>query len=160
MKNLILIVSLFTMGSNIFCQNTENSIFDDNPPHQTPAIFAASLPPCIVGVANQYGEHLNVTETTLEETKALITEAHKRVPEFKNRVKTLELAILNASQEERYDDYERLIKELAAVKVEASLFHEGLVKKARKNFDAKDVEKLDAFIQDNKEVFLTAVKLN
>ena len=64
-----------------------------------------------------------------------------------------------ASKEERYKDYENLLREISALKVKASIFHERLVKKARRVFDKKDVEKIDNFIINNKEAFLKAARL-
>ena len=66
---------------------------------------------------------------------------------------------MQASKEERYDDYKKLLYKISELKIKASLFHEDLVKRARKVFDKEDVKKLDKFIIANQEIFLKAVKL-
>ncbi len=157
-KNLILILLLLIFGAG-FSQSNEN-IFKDNPPGTSPAIFLASMPPCLIGVAHQYGSKIGISKKTLNMTDGFIKEALKKVPELKNEVRELELKIMKASKEERYKDYEKLLHQLANVKIKASLFHEGLVKRARKKFSKTDVEKLDVFILNNKEVFFKTVKLN
>ncbi|MEM8928496.1 MAG: hypothetical protein AAGC45_09845 [Bacteroidota bacterium] len=144
----------------VFGQDEMHPIFENNPPHQPPAIFAASMPPCLIGVANQYGEELGVSEATLIASKAFIKEAYSKVPEFKKKVRDLELQLMKASKEERYDDYERLLRKLASVKIKASLFHEGLVKRARKKYTTEDVRILNRFIANHQNVFFGAVKLN
>lgn len=130
-----------------------------NPPNKPPAIFAASMPPCIIGIAHQYGDELGISDKTKATTEALIDEANEEVPAIIDRVRELELKLMQASKEERYADYETYLRELSEVKVKASLFHEELVKKARKSYDADDINKLDHFISENKEVFLKQSKL-
>ncbi|PIE99942.1 MAG: hypothetical protein CR994_08090 [Maribacter sp.] len=156
---LNILFALFLMNISLG-QTSQEKIFEDNPPHQPPAIFAASMPPCLIGVANQYGEVLGVSELTLKEAKAFITEVHAKVPEFKQRVRKLELQLVQASKDEKYDVYEKLLRELSEVKIEASLFHESLVKRARKKFMPKDVGILDRFIVNNQEEFMKGPKLN
>lgn len=144
----------------VMAQSKEAVSFDENPPVQPPAIFVATMPPCLISVANQYGKSLNISEATLKKAQNFITEAHQKVPDFKNQVRKLEIDIMIASRKERYKDYEMLLKKLSEVKIEASLFHEGLVKRARKTFSKEDVEKLDKFIRENQKVFLAANKLS
>ena len=143
----------------MFSQTKSDAFFKEKPPHKPPAIFAASMPPCLIGVANQYGTDIGLSKGTQEKAREFIKEAHSKVPAIKKQVRNLEIALIKASREEHYDDYEKLLKELSSLKIKASLFHEGLVKRARKVFDRKDVKKLDDFISANKEAFLKAYKL-
>lgn len=144
----------------ILAQTDTETLFQEKPPIKRPAIFVASMPPCIAGVAYQYGEGWNVSEATLEEVRKIMKEAHQKVPTYKSEVRALEIDLMNASTEERYEDYERLLRALSELKIEASLFHEELVKKARKTFSKQDLIILDKFILDNQEVFLAANKLH
>lgn len=141
-------------------QSKEAVLLDENPPIQPPAIFVATMPPCLISVANQYGTFLGISEATLNKAQDFIKEAHQKVPEFKNQVRKIEIDLMVASMKERYEDYEGLLKKLGEVKIEASLFHEGLVKRARKTFSEQDIERLDEFIAENQEVFLSANRLN
>ena len=159
MKYLFSIILTFAIVGIGFSQTKEDTFFNENPPHTPPAIFAASMPPCLIGVANQYGDHIGVSKSTLNKVKDFIEEAHRKVPDFKKQVRTLEIALMNASIEERYADYEKLLHELGAIKIKASLFHEDLVKRARKVFSKNDIKKLDDFISANQEVFLKLYKL-
>ena len=159
MKHLFSTLWFFFIVGVGFSQTKDNTFFKENPPHQPPAIFAASMPPCLIGVANQYGTDIGVSKSTLEKAEQFIKEAHSKVPTFKKQVRTLEISLMKASKEERYDDYEKLLNELSTLKIKASLFHEGLVKKARKVFEKEDVKKLDDFITANKDAFLKASKL-
>ena len=143
----------------VMAQSNSKISFKENPPNQPPAIFAATMPPCIIGVAHQYGKSLGISKATLHKAKGIIKEAHQKVPEFKSKVRILEIALMNASKEGRYKDYKRLLKKLSKVKIEASLFHESLVEKARKTFAKTDVKKIDQFIEKNMEIFLAANKL-
>lgn len=160
MKKVLSILLLFCLTTSVMAQPKREVSFDENPPNQPPAIFAATMPPCLIGVAHQYGESLGISALTLKEAENFINEAHQKVPEFKKKVKALEIDIMNASREERYEDYEKLLKTLSEVKIEASLFHEGLVKRAREVFAEEDVQKLDDFIFSHQDVFLAAHKLN
>ena len=157
MKKLFFILSIVFISG--FSQ-AQTSVFEGNPPSLPPAIFEASMPPCLIGVASQYGENIGVSNETLEKASAFIKEAHKEVPKYKKQVRELELQLMKASKEERYDDYEKLLHQLSDVKIKASLFHEGLVKRARKEFKKEDIQKLDDFIQKNQDIFLGSVKLN
>lgn len=159
MKYIFSIALISLIISTGFSQTKESTLFKENPPHQTPAIFAASMPPCLIGVANQYGEYIGVNKETIKKTKEFITEARAKVPEFKKTIRKLEIQLMLASKGELYEDYKKLLHKISEVKIEASLFHEGLVKRARKVFDKDDVKKLDEFIISNQEVFLKAVKL-
>lgn len=158
MKNVLLYIAI-VLGGICYSQQ-KNNLFKENPPSLPPAIFQASMPPCLIGVAYQYGNEIGVTDDTMKKANDFIKEAHKEVPNFKKRVKELELQLMKASKEERYEDYEKLLHKLSEVKIEASLFHEGLVKRAREGFNPKDVKKLDDFIITNQDVFLESVKLN
>ncbi|MFV0571253.1 MAG: hypothetical protein ACK5M1_02330 [Xanthomarina gelatinilytica] len=159
MNHLLSILLVFTIVGTGFSQTKDNTFFKENPPNTPPAIFMASMPPCLIGVANQYGTDLGVSKSTLEKAKEFIEEAHKKVPTFKNQVRELEIALMKASKEERYDDYEKLLNELSAAKIKASLFHESLVKRARQVFDKEDIKILDDFIITNQEIFLKVYKL-
>ena len=159
MKKIFSTLLLFCIVTIGFSQTKDNTFFKENPPHQPPAIFVASMPPCLIGVANQYGTHIGVHKSTLEKAKEFIKEAHSKVPAFKKQTRTLEIALMQASKEERYDDYEKLLHKISDLKIKASLFHEDLVKKARKVFDKEDIKKLDDFIIANKDAFLKTVKL-
>lgn len=159
MKHLFSIVLVFVIVGTGFSQIKNDTFFKEKPPHTPPAIFIASMPPCLIGVANQYGFDLGVSNSTLEKAKEFIEEAHKKVPTYKKQVRELEIALMKASKEERYADYEKLLGELGALKIKASLFHEQLVKRARKVFDKEDIKILDDFIITNQEIFLKAYKL-
>lgn len=149
---LLLIVSLGYTQEN-------KEIFKNNPPNTPPAIFMSSMPPCIIGVANQYGAQIGISKSTIKKTEAYIKEAMQRVPEFKKQVTVIEMQLLEASKKEDYKKYEELLHKLGDLKIKASLFHEELVKRARKDFDKEDIKKLDTFISTHKEEFLKAVKL-
>lgn len=159
MKNIFSTLLFFCIVAVGFSQTKESTFFKENPPHQPPAIFAASMPPCLIGVANQYGTHIGVNKNTLAKAKEFIKEAHRKVPAFKKQTRTLEIALMQASKEERYDDYEKLLHKISDLKIKASLFHEDLVKRGRKIFDKEDIKKLDDFIITNKDEFLKTVKL-
>ena len=156
--NKILCSLLLTIGLIHFthAQNTR-PLFE--PPHTPPAIFMSSMPPCIVGVALQYGEDIGLSAECLNLSKEYLSEAMEKVPNYIQRVRTLELKVMKASQNEDYERYEKLLNQLSALKIEASLFHEELVKKARQSMPAKDISKIDAFIRENHEEFLKTVKL-
>ena len=154
--NTLLFFCMLTLG---FSQTKDNSFFKENPPHRPPAIFTASMPPCLIGVANQYGVHIGVRKNTLEKAKEFIKEAHSKIPLFKKQIRSFEIELMRASREEHYDDYKKLLHKISELKIKASLFHEDLVKRARKVFDKEDVKKLDEFIITNQEIFLKAVKL-
>ena len=160
MKTLLNTLLIVCLTVSAFAQTKMEVSFEENPPNQPPAIFAATMPPCLIGVAHQYGELIGISTASLQQAEQFISEAHKKVPEFKKKVSALEIALMNASREERYEDYEKLLKTLSDVKIEASLFHEGLVKRARKVFAKDDIQKLDDFIFSNHEVFLASYKLN
>lgn len=149
---LLLIVSLGYAQEN-------KEIFKNNPPNTPPAIFVASMPPCIIGVANQYGAQIGISKTTIKKTEGYIEEAMQKVPEFKKQVTAIEIEIMEASKNEDYKKYEELLHKLGDLKIKASLFHEELVKRARKDFDKEDIKKLDTFINTHKEEFLKAAKL-
>jgi len=159
MKHSISTALAFFMMMTALCQTKDSTLFKKDPPNRSPAIFAASMPPCLIGIANQYGEYIGVSDNTLEKAKEFITEALAKVPDFKNQIREMEIQLMLASKEERYEDYEKLLHKISDLKIEASLFHEELVKRARKVFDKKDVLKLDGFINSNQDVFLKAVKL-
>lgn len=157
-KNTLTVLLLFFAAANVFPQASDKKLFEENPPHKVPAILLSSMP-CFIGLANQYGDYLGISEGTLKKVKGFISEAQAKVPGFKKQIRELEMSLMMASKEERYGDYEKLLQGLGTLKTEASLFHEELVKRARRVFDKRDVEKLDAFIMANQEVFLGASKL-
>lgn len=150
---------LLTLGLIQFA-NAQNTRPIFEPPHTPPAIFMSSMPPCIVGVALQYGEDIGLSAECLNLSKEYLSKAMEKVPNYIQRVRTLELEIMKASQNEDYERYEKLLNQLGALKIEASLFHEDLVKKARNTMPASDIYKIDAFIRENQEEFLKTVKLN
>ncbi len=158
-KNLLSTTLLIMITMNLYSQTNNKNLFKNHPSHTPPAIFIASMPPCLIGVANQYGNDLGISKNTLQKAKEFIAEAKAEVPKLKKQIRTLEISILKASQEERYNDYEKLLHELSNLKIKASLFHESLVKRARKEFDKNDIKKLDQFIFDNKDEFLKGFKL-
>ena len=159
MKHTINLILFLWMLTPVFSQTEKPSLFIKNPPQQSPAIFIASMPPCLIGVAMQYGSDIGIGKNTLKQCAVLIAEAHKKVPAIKKEIKALEIQIMIASKEERYADYKTLLTQLSQLKIDASLFHEALVKKARQVFDPKDLQKIDAFIVKNQDEFLKAVKL-
>ena len=159
MKKLLNTLLMICLATVILAQTNENISFEKTPPNRPPAIFASSMPPCLIGVAQQYGTSLGISTETLKQAEEFISEAHLRVHGFKKKVKDLELDLMKVSMEERYKDYEKLLRKLSDVKIEASLFHENLVKRARKTFKEEDVQKLDDLIFSNHEVFLASFKL-
>lgn len=159
MKHLFSTILFFFIVTIGFSQSKDAPFFKENPPHSPPAIFAARMPPCLIGVANQYGTYIGVSINTLEKAEEFIKEAHSKVPAIKKQVRELEIALMQASKEERYDDYEKLLHKISDLKIKASLFHEDLVKRARKVFDEEDIKKLDDFINANQDEFLKTYKL-
>lgn len=159
MKINFLTAILFLLTVSLGCKQEQNEIFKNNPPNTPPAIFMASMPPCIVGVAKQYGAQIGVSETTIKKTDVYIKEATQKVPEFKKQVTAIEIDLIEASKNEDYKKYEELLHKLGDLKIKASLFHEELVKRARKDFDKEDIKIIDEFIEKNRAEFLKAAKL-
>ena len=87
MKNLIVICSFLLVSTFAFSQAENSDFFKNNPPSQRPPIFAASMPPCLIGVAKQYGSHLKLKKSTLKKVDEIIAEAHKEVPHYKKKNK-------------------------------------------------------------------------
>lgn len=157
MKNaVILLTCLFT--SMLYAQ-TKNNIFKDNKPERANAIFVADMPPCIIGVTLKYGKDIGVSDDTVEKAGKIVAIAKAKVPYFKKELRALDIELTEASLNEDYEQYNKILREIADLKIKASLFHEELVKQAHKEFAKEDVAKLVNFIRENQDEFLKAAGL-
>ncbi len=157
---------LITIGMNAQQEKKEN-LWVKKPLERSP-IFASYMPVCVVEVTLEYGKELGLSAKSFEVAHSILGEAKKQVPTFKKKVRELELELLKASQEERYEDFERVLDEIVLQKKKdeivlqkknAVLFLQKLIKKARKEYPKADMKKIDTFVEDNKEIYLQTMGL-
>ena len=124
-----------------------------------PDIKTSALPICAIALVKQRHKELQFSAETVRIADEIYQRIKPVMMQYKSEVQALQHTLFEASLAGDLALYKKTVEALSAVKLKADLRHEEAVHEGRTRFPAADVQKIDAWLKQNRETMFALQKL-
>ncbi len=124
-----------------------------------PDIKTSAMPICAIALVKQRHKELQFSAEAVSIADEIFRRIRPVMMQYKSEVEALQNTLFDASLAGDLALYKKTVESLSAVKLKADLRHEEAVHEGRSRFPAADVEKIDAWLKQNRETMFALQKL-